>query len=165
MSFKILWSGSSDSIITSDPFLAYGKGQKLKIWILFLSWSSAFMVTLKGIIIMFKQELNMIYRPVVVLQVPNGCFGQKMVILHIWLLWGTCNSSNVSLNVPVFLLGWLEFILTTTKIKLRFLFSSLSHRVWGNDGVWRPTLIFFSKGHICSRGVKWNMFWPWPIWN
>ena len=23
----------------------------------------------------------------------------------------------------------------------------------------------FLKGYICSRGVKWNTFWPWPIWN
>ena len=23
----------------------------------------------------------------------------------------------------------------------------------------------FSNGHYCSRGVKWNKFWPWPIKN
>ena len=33
-----------------------------------------------------------------------------------------------------------------------------------DGGVWRPTWNFF-KGHICSSGVKWNTFWPWPIWN
>ena len=45
-------------------YIAYGKGQKLKIWILFLfllcsKWIHS---NLKWIIIMFKQELNMIYR-------------------------------------------------------------------------------------------------------
>ena len=27
------------------------------------------------------------------------------------------------------------------------------------------TLKIFFKGQICSKGVKWNMFWLWPIWN
>ena len=37
-----------------------------------------------------------------------------------------------------------------------------SPRLW--DGSKKPGS-FRVKGHICSRGVKWNTFWPWPIWN
>ena len=60
--------------------------------------------------------------------------------------------------------------MTTVTIKFRFSFFCLSHRLGGYIGglrklwVWRPTSKFF-KMHICSRGIKWNTFWPWPISN
>ena len=46
--------------------IAYEKDQKLKIWILFLPWSKCIHSNLKGIIITFKQKLDVIYR-------PHGC--------------------------------------------------------------------------------------------
>ena len=24
---------------------------------------------------------------------------------------------------------------------------------------------FKGQNKMCSKGVKWNIFWPWPIWN
>ena len=44
------------------PYIAYEKGQKLKIWMLFLPWSKCIHRNLKGIIITFK-KLDVIYRP------------------------------------------------------------------------------------------------------
>ena len=57
-------------LLPQTLYIAYGKGQKLKIWILFLPWSKCIHSNLcynnsflKGIIITFKQKLDMIYRP------------------------------------------------------------------------------------------------------
>ena len=54
------------------------------------------------------------------------------------------------------------------KTKFRFSIFGLSHRLCRGSKMTVGTedqLQIFFKGHICSRGVKWNTFWPWPIWN
>ena len=63
-------------------------------------------------------------------------------------------------------LGYCECILTMAKTKFRF--SNLAFPIgyiggWGDGGFWRPTSFF--RWRICPKGVKWNTFWPWPIWN
>ena len=60
---KTFWSRSSDPTFTSDPLHILWESQKLEIWILFLPWSKCIHSNLKGIIITFKQKLNVIYRP------------------------------------------------------------------------------------------------------
>ena len=49
--------------LPQTPYRAYGKGQNLKIWILFLPWSKCIHSNLKGMIIPFKQNSDVIYRP------------------------------------------------------------------------------------------------------
>ena len=62
---KNFWNWTSDSTVTfsQTPYKAYGKGQNLDIRIsLWIMVRNAFHRNLKGIIITFKQKLNVIYR-------------------------------------------------------------------------------------------------------
>ena len=67
--------------------MAYGKGQKLKIRILFLPWSKRIHSNLKGIIILFKQKLNIVYRPHCHVLGPKWLFWSKIVI---FVTFGCC---------------------------------------------------------------------------
>ena len=85
------------------PYIAYGKDQfKLKIWILFLPWSNCIHNNLKGIIITFKQNLDVIYR-------PRGCvlktlssagkevvFYQRKSKLILWIHFFVRNFKNIN---------------------------------------------------------------------
>ena len=54
----------------------------------------------------------------------------------------------------VFLLGKLEYIFITARIKFKFSIFAFSigyKGILGNGGVWRPTSIFF-KGHTVQEG-------------
>ena len=53
--WKIFEVGLQTPSSPQTPYIAYGKGQKLKIWILLLPWSKCIHSNLKGIVIMFKQ--------------------------------------------------------------------------------------------------------------
>ena len=57
---KIFEVGLQIPPLPQPSYMAYGKGQKLKIWILFLPWSKCIQSNLKGIIVPFKQKLNVI---------------------------------------------------------------------------------------------------------
>ena len=167
MPFKIILSWSSDPTVISYPYIAYGKDQKWKIWILYLPWSKCIHINLKGIIITFKQKLDVIYRP------HGPILSLKWLFLVInanFFTFGCCGvrktlqiPSNVS-SVPFRLI---EIHFDHCKNKIQILIFCLFHR--GSEvtvGSADP-LQFFLKGigPICSRGVKWNTFWPWPIWN
>ena len=66
--------------LPQTSYMAYGKSQKLRIWILFLPWSKCIHRNLEGIIIPLKQKLNMIYRPHGHVLVPKWLFWSEMVI-------------------------------------------------------------------------------------
>ena len=73
--------GLQTPLLHQTPYMAYGKGRKLKIWILCLPWSICIHNNLKWIIIQFKQKLDVIYRPYghvlslkLLFLVQNGCF-------------------------------------------------------------------------------------------
>ena len=169
MPFKIFEGGLQTPPSPQTPYIAYGKGQKLKIWILFLPWLKCIHSILKGIILTFKQKLDVINRPhcrVLSLKwlflVKNGNF----------FTFSCCGvrkkSSNFPFNVfsvPFRLIG-IHFDHCKNKIQI-FNFC-LFHRLYrGSEvtvGSEDPLQISF-KGQICSRGVKWNTFWLWPIWN
>ena len=80
---KIIWSVSSDSIITSDPLYSLRERPKTEnlsfVFRLSVPWSKCIHRNLKKIIIMFKQKLEIIY---LVLQTPRPCFKSQMAVLH-----------------------------------------------------------------------------------
>ena len=115
---KKIWTWSSDPTVTSDPLYSLWKRQKLKIWILFLPWSKFIHSSLKGIIITFKQNLDVIYRPhgrVLSLKwlflVKNGNF----------FTFGCCGvRTNFPLNVFSVPFRLNEYILNTARRKFKF---------------------------------------------
>ena len=87
----------------------------------------------------------MIYRPHGHLLAPKGCFLLNMAIFSLWA------RSRVRRTLPililmslVFLLGWLEHILTMARLKFTFLIFCIFHRLYRG-----------SKGYKSSRwGLK-----------
>ena len=54
------------------------------------------------------------------------------------------------------------------KTKFTFSIVGLSHRLYRGSEVTVGSAVQLQKnvkGYICSGRVKWNTFWPWPIWN
>ena len=73
--------------LPQTSYMAYGNGQKLKIWILLLPWSKCIHNNPKGIFIPFKQKLNTIYRPHDHVLGPKWLFWSKMLI---FVTFGSC---------------------------------------------------------------------------
>ena len=84
------------------PYIAYEKGQKLEIWILFLAWSKCIHSSLKEIIITFKQKIGSSLHadPMVRFYVPNGCFWSKMVIFSHLAVVGYVKRFKFSIKCP-----------------------------------------------------------------
>ena len=85
--------------------------------------------------------------------------------------WEKCKNSpktglgcSTPLSVPFRLIG-IHF--DHCKNNMQIFNFCLFHRLYRGSEVTvgSEDPLHFFKGHFCSRGVKWNTFWPWPIWN
>ena len=145
------------SLSPQTPYTVNGKGQTLKIWILFLPWSKCTHSNLKGIIIIFKQNLDMIYKPRGRILSPKWLFLVKNSNFVTFGCCGDVKPSNFPLNVLVFPFKLIGKHFDHCKNKIQIFNFCIFHRSYKGAEV--------TVGYICSGGVKWNTFWPWPIWN
>ena len=92
---KIFEVGLQTPPLPQTAYRAYGKGQNLKIRILFLPWSKCIHINQKGIIIPFKQNSDMIYWPHGRVLSLKWLILSKMVIFVTFGHWGVLKTLQI----------------------------------------------------------------------